>query len=352
MPGAPHIRGLTGFVFAARSSCRQPARLLTREGSEDLVVEIQGEERAVLGSALLSEVRVDPPLGTAPRKLTLPDGIVFETEDHDGIEALTGQTRGSLLHHYEGFNAQLIGVVAICLAVVWVLWRYGLNIMASVAITFTPPLVIEQIDAGSLQTIDFTMAEPSKLTGEQRGDVERIYRQLVRSLPDDVQRKHSFDLLFRDMPGMGPNAFALPGGTIVMTDAFVEQFSQRDVLAGVLGHEIGHVVEEHGLKRLYRSLSLYLLIAFLAGDTGPILEDVILEGNLLLSLSFSREQETAADQFGLTLAKKAGFNPGGLKAFFRMLGEKYSDREPVQWMSTHPNNKERMKAIDAYIDEL
>ena len=138
MPGAPHIRGLTGFVFAARSSCRQPARLLTREGSEDLVVEIQGEERAVLGSALLSEVRVDPPLGTAPRKLTLPDGIVFETEDHDGIEALTGQTRGSLLHHYEGFNAQLIGVVAICLAVVWVLWRYGLNIMASVAITFTP----------------------------------------------------------------------------------------------------------------------------------------------------------------------------------------------------------------------
>ena len=67
---------------------------------------------------------------------------------------------------------------------------------------------------------------------------------------------------------------------------------------------------------------------------------------------WTREQETAADQFGLTLAKKAGFDPSGLKAFFRTLGEKYSDREPVQWMSTHPNNKERMKAIDAYIDEL
>ena len=352
MPGAPHIRGLTGFVFAARSSCRQPARLLTRDGCEELVVEIQDVERAVLGSALLSEVRVDPPLGTAPRKLTLPDGTVFETENHDGIEALTGQTSGSLLHHYEGFNARLIGVVAICLSAAWVLWRFGLDIMASVAIAFTPPLVIEQIDAGSLQTIDFTIAEPSKLTAEQRDDVERIYRQLVRSLPDEVQSRHSFDLLFRDMPGMGANAFAMPGGTIVMTDVFVEQFSQPDMLAGVLGHEIGHVVEEHGLKRLYRSLSLYMLIAFLAGDTGPILEDVILEGNLLLSLSFSREQESAADQFGLTLAKKAGFNPGGLKMFFRTMGDKYSDREPAQWMSTHPNNKERLKAIDAFIDEL
>lgn len=352
MAGAPHIRGLEGHAYAARSSRRQPARLLTREGGEDLIVDIQGEERAVLGSARLSEVQVDPPLGRAPRKLTLPDGTVFETEDHDGIEALTGQTRGSLLHHYEGFNARLIGVVAVCLAAAWVLWRYGLDIMASVAIAFTPPVVIEQIDVGSMQAMDFSMAEPSQLTQAQQTEVERIYRQMVRALPADTQEKHSFDLLFRDMPGMGPNAFALPGGTMVITDAFVERFPQPDVLAGVLGHEIGHVVEEHGLKRLYRSLSLYLLIAFLAGDTGPILEDVILEGNLLLSLSFSREQETAADKFGLALAKEAGFDPGGLKVFFRTMGDLYGDREPAQWMSTHPNSAERVKAIDAFIDEL
>lgn len=352
MLGSPHTRGLTGFAYAAGSSHRQPARLLTREGGEDLVVEIQGEERAVLGSALLHEVQVAPPLGRAPRKLTWPDGTVFETEDHDGVEALTGRTRGSLLHHYEGFNTRLIGVVAACLAAAWVLWRYGLDIMASVAIAFTPPAVIEQIDVGSMRTMDFTMAEPSQLSEKQKKDVEQIYRQMVRALPNDEQAAHSFDLLFRDMPGMGPNAFALPGGTMVITDAFVEQFSQRDVLAGVLGHEIGHVVEQHGLKRLYRSLSLYLLIAFLAGDTGPILEDVILEGNLLLSLSFSREQETAADKFGLALAKEAGFDPGGLKVFFRTMGEKYGDREPAQWMSTHPNSAERVKAIDQFIDAL
>ncbi|EPX77459.1 M48 family metallopeptidase [Litoreibacter arenae] len=352
MGDAPKLPGLRGHAYAARSSHRQPARLLTREGGEDLWVDLQNDERAVLASAHLSKLRIDAPLGSAPRKITFPDGAVFETRDHEAIEALTGKTRGSMLHHYEGFNARLFGVVAVCLAAVWVMWRYGLDIMAAVAIAFTPPAVIEQIDAGSMQSIDFTMAEPSKLTDEQKDEVEKVYRRLVRSLPDDVQEKHSFDLLFRDLPGMGPNAFALPGGTMVMTDAFVKQFPDPNVLAGVLGHEIGHVVEEHGLKRLYRSLSTYLLIAFLAGDVGPILEDVVLEGNVLLSLSFSRAQETSADEFGLALSDEAGFDPAGLKLFFEKMGKEYGDQEPAQWMSTHPSSAERVRAIDAFINEL
>lgn len=352
MSTAPQLPGLRGHAYAARSSHRQPARLITREGGEGLWVDIQNDERAVLASAYLSEIRFDPPLGSAPRKVTFPDGAVFETTDHDAIEALTGRTRGSVLHHYEGFNARLIGVVAICVAAAWVLWRYGLDIMASIAIAFTPPAVIEQIDVGTLQTIDFTMAEPSRLSDDQKADVEKVYRQLVRSLPADVQERHSFELLFRSMPGMGPNAFALPGGTMVMTDAFVKEFPEPDVMAGVLGHEIGHVVEEHGLKRLYRSLSTYLLIAFLAGDVGPLLEDVVLEGNVLLSLSFSRAQESSADEFGLTLSDEAGFDPSGLKVFFEKIGKEYAGQEPSQWMSTHPSSAERVKAIDAFIDGL
>lgn len=352
MSNAPPLRGLQGHAYAAQSSHRQPARLLTRESGNGLLVEIQSEDRAIIGGALLSEVRVDPPLGRALRKLTLPDGAVFETDDHHGIEQLTGRTYGAALHHFEAFRPRLVAVIAVCLTAAWVLWRYGLDIMVAVAIAFTPPVLIDQIDKGSLQTLDFTMAEPSKLTEEKKDEARRIYHKLVASLPEAEQEKHSFDLLFRDMPGMGPNAFALPGGTMVMTDAFVEMFPQPDVLAGVIGHEIGHVIEEHGLKRLYRSLSLYMLIAFLAGDTGPILEDVILEGNLLLSLSFSRAQETSADEFGLTLADKAGFDPSGLKLFFEKLQETYGEREPAQWMSTHPSSSERLKAIDAFIDAL
>ena len=148
------------------------------------------------------------------------------------------------------------------------------------------------------------------------------------------------------------NAFAVPGGFVYFTRGIMAHFNNEAQFAGVLGHEIGHVVEQHGLKRIYRSLSMYILIAFLAGDVGAILEDVVLEGNVLLSLSFSRAQETAADEFGLSLSDESGFDPAGLKVFFEKLDEEFGDMEPPQWQSTHPSSAERVKAIDAYIDGL
>ncbi len=315
-------------------------------------VALVGDDGANLGSVPLSDVVVDDPLGRAARKLTFPDGTVFETMDHAAIDTLIGPSRGATLHYFEAFRLRLVGVIAVCLFAGWLLWRYGLDILTAAALAMTPPVMIEQIDAGSMQTIDFVMAEPSQLSQADKDKVTQIYQQLVAALPEDDRANHRFDLKFRHMPGSGPNAFALPGGTMIMTDEFVDRFGQPDILAGVLGHEIGHVVEQHGLRRIYRSLSMYLLVAFLAGDTGPLLEDVILEGNLLLSLSFDRHQETAADEFGLTLARDAGFDPAGLKSFFEEMARAYDGQEPAQWMSTHPSNAERTKAIQDFIDTL
>ena len=130
------------------------------------------------------------------------------------------------------------------------------------------------------------MASPSKLESDDQERVEEIFATMRAALSEDEQ-EHDFKLLFRSMPRVGPNAFALPGGTIVMTDQFVNRFPQEDVLAAVIGHEMGHVVEQHGLRQTYRSLSIAVLIAFLAGDVGAFLEEIILEGSVLLSLSFS-----------------------------------------------------------------
>lgn len=339
---------LSGFVYVTGSSRRLPARMVVRGDDLTLV----GDDDTDLGRAPMSDVAFGDPLGRAARKLTFPDGTIFETHNHAAIDALIGPTHGATLHYLEAFNARLFAVVAVCLAAAWLLWRYGLDILTAAAIAMTPPVMIEQIDKGSMQTIDFVMAEPSQLSQDDKDKVSAIYKQLVAALPAGDQEKHSFDLLFRHMPGTGPNAFALPGGTMIMTDEFVDRFGEPDILAGVLGHEIGHVVEQHGLRRIYRSLSMYILVSFLAGDTGPLLEDIILEGNLLLSLSFDRHQESSADEFGLTLARDAGFDPAGLKVFFEEMAREYGASEPAQWMSTHPSSEERTKAIQDFIDSL
>ncbi|MEP5762457.1 MAG: M48 family metallopeptidase [Litoreibacter sp.] len=302
-----------------------------------------GEDLAV---ASLSEVVIDPPVGRAPRRVTFADGSLFETDDHEAIEQLSGQTASSLLHHWETFHPRLIGVIAATCFAVFLVWRYGLDILAGAAVAITPIALTEQIDAGTLVAIDRLMASPTTLAEDEQARVQAIFTRLVdRVEPTET----SFKLLFRSMPTIGPNAFAMPGGTVVMTDEFVKTFANDDVLAGVLGHELGHVVEQHGLNQLYRSLSIYILIAFLAGDTGPILEDVVLEGNLLLSLSYSRKHENSADQFGLRLADDAGFNPAGLRKFFEF-ATKHEAPSQNEWLSTHPSSERRMEAIDDYIN--
>lgn len=341
---------LDGAAFLANSSRKVEATLVTRSTERGLRVEVLSPDGAMLSDGLLSEVQIDPPLGSQPRRMMLSDGTMFETDDHEGVEALTGQTRGSVLHLFEQYNRNLIYIVGLVLISGYVVYRYGIDILVAAAIWLTPPVFVDQIDRGTLRTIDFTMAKETKLPEGERARVSAIFERMRDAMPEDIAEAHDFKLLFRDVPGMGPNAFALPGGTMVVTDEFVKRFPDEDVLAGVIGHEIGHVVEQHGLKQTYRSLSIYILIAFLIGDPGPLLEDVLLEGNVLLSLSFSRAHETSADRFGLRLTDAAGYNPAGLMMFFQEIRKLTGDNNG--WMSTHPSNSDRIRAIEGFIGTL
>ena len=339
---------IQGAAYGAGASRRVDAQLtVTAEGAE-----LRDAAGTVLARAPRQELQFDTPIGTAPRKVTFPDGALFETTDHAGFVAVTGQTRGAVLHQYEAFGPRLIGVALACVVAAWAIWRYGLDILAAVAIAATPPALVAQMDRGTLQAIDTVIAEDSTLSAADRAKVEAIFTKLTAALPEDVRATQDFALLFRNMPGLGPNAFALPAGTMVMTDDFVKEFPDPDVIAGVLGHEMGHVVDQHGLYRLYRSLGSAVLVAFLAGDVGPILDDIVLEGNVLLSLSHSRAQEREADEFGLRLAAAAGYDPAGLAVFFQRIAEEYGADEGMEWRSTHPLSQDRLQQIESFIKTL
>jgi predicted Zn-dependent protease len=129
---------------------------------------------------------------------------------------------------------------------------------------------------------------------------------------------------------------------VVLTDELLAQFPEADVRAGVLAHELGHVAGEHGLRQMYRSLGVAGLVALLAGETGPVLEDALLEGGVLLSLTHSRGHERAADAYGLALAEAAGYDPAGLVHFLERVAEDMG--EGPSWASTHPATAGRVEA--------
>lgn len=145
------------------------------------------------------------------------------------------------------------------------------------------------------------------------------------------------------------NAFALPGGIIVVHTGLIAATQRPEELAGVLAHEVQHVELRHSLRGTIKELGLRGLWALVTGDLGgTLVAQAALE---MTSLKFSRDDEREADQRGFDALVKAGIDPAGMPAFFKTMSER-TDELPVAFISTHPLSAEREAALRARLSEL
>lgn len=138
------------------------------------------------------------------------------------------------------------------------------------------------------------------------------------------------------------NALALPGGQIVVFTGLMEKADSPDEVAGVLAHEIQHILQRHVVQRLVTTLGGRALI--MAAFGGGNLSSIAVGAGQLLSLSYGRTQEREADQLGLQLMVRAGIHPAALASFFERLHQSESLKLP-EIISTHPATKERVADI-------
>jgi Zn-dependent protease with chaperone function len=151
---------------------------------------------------------------------------------------------------------------------------------------------------------------------------------------------------FRDAPSLGPNAFALPDGQVVMTDQLVSLVSDDDELLAVLAHEAGHHEHRHGMRRGLESSAAVVVIGFLFGDlsgTGSLSVSI---PTLLVNSGFSRRHEREADEFAFALLPRHGISPDAFaRVMARLSGDEgHSPAGPIGYLSTHPPSDERIQA--------
>jgi Zn-dependent protease with chaperone function len=142
------------------------------------------------------------------------------------------------------------------------------------------------------------------------------------------------------------NAFATPGGVVVITRGLIEDADDPDEVAGVLAHELGHVQHEHPTQGMLRNLGISALLQFLTGGTD--LEGLANAGGILAFLSYSRAAEEEADRTAIEMLDATGINADGLSRFFTRLEEEeeasgIADLIPG-WLSTHPPTTARREA--------
>jgi len=141
------------------------------------------------------------------------------------------------------------------------------------------------------------------------------------------------------------NAFALPGGYIVIYRGILDLMESEDELFGLLGHESGHVYLQHGFKRIIRSSLIALTFAVLFGDAGGLTAILLENSKTLLNLAYDRNEETAADTFGFQALQAANAPTNGMITLFEKLDQSHGDARLPAFLSTHPDIKERIKEL-------
>lgn len=194
------------------------------------------------------------------------------------------------------------------------------------------------------------MKSEMKVSGSQALQIR--VRCVVSKLAPQVSGAYvatQWDVTVFDEPS--PNAFALPGGKIGVHSGLFDVAQNQDQLAAVLGHEIAHVLEGHANERVstqYATESGIALVGVLSGGASPAQQELLgLLGTGAIVLPFSRAQESEADQVGLMLMARAGFDPGQSIALWQNMAQA-GGATPPEFMSTHPSHGTRIANLQAW----
>ena len=178
--------------------------------------------------------------------------------------------------------------------------------------------------------------------------LRRRLQTLLDNLPADSPL-HNYTFTVQLVKNKEINALALPGGHIVVFSGLVEQAESENELAMVLAHELGHFAHRDHLKRLGRGLGLSVAAMLVFGEDSAISR---LVSNLFLvtESSYSRQQESDADRFGLELLVNSYGHAGGATDFFARVGKKAGSRAPYL-LASHPHPDDRIEELQSLISE-
>lgn len=183
----------------------------------------------------------------------------------------------------------------------------------------------------------------------------------VNVLGDEIARRTSradLDWRFYIVDSREVNAFAVPGGYVYVNRGLVERTSRMDELAGVLGHEIGHVVRRHSIEQMQKAQGANIGVTLACVLTGVCNSQIAgaainIAGGAVFA-RFSRQDELDADQEAIANTVRAGISPQGIITMFeKLLQERRSRPGAVEgWFATHPMEEDRIAAAQATISRI
>jgi len=182
-----------------------------------------------------------------------------------------------------------------------------------------------------------------------------VLQDIVGLLEKSIEGNQPYDLKIYIWPGKTVNALALPGGPIVVFEGLLNQAESAEELAGVIAHEIQHILLRHSTRGILRGMAQSMLLSLFIGDVNAVMEGVTTLAGELETLGLSREMEAEADKKGMELILAANIDPHGMIRIFEKLTEEESeelrkektgDMDFFSYFSTHPSGRNRLARLE------
>lgn len=331
------MKGIAAFYFDGRTALRQPAELFA-VGDEIVGRGAFGECRA-----RRAEVDISEPMGRAPRIVRFGDGGSFEVADVDGFNlwlAGAGFRESPVVRLQKRWSwalASLCGAVLLIAAI----YAWGLPAFGKAMAPRIPEPVLQALSQQTLGFLDHKLLTPSRLSDTRRAELTAYVDRVLGQGGDLPPHR----LHFRSST-LGPNAFALPSGDVVVFDQLLELANNDDEVAGVIAHELGHVAHRHGLRQLIQSSVVSFVVGIYFGDVSSMAASL---GALALESRYSREFEHEADAYAARSMQAAGLGSEPLAAMLERMEKAHAERggKASRWdlLSSHPDTAERIARL-------
>lgn len=238
--------------------------------------------------------------------------------------------------HWTMWMGATAGTVVAIAAVWWLLYAWGIPAFADGVAARLPVAWEEQLGATVTDTIAPTERRCSQPA--QYAALKDILGRLTASGPSAAYR-YTLIVTTDEIP----NAFAAPGGFVVVTRGLLRLSDRPEEVAGVMAHEIQHIVHRHGTKLLVRELSLQALVSLAAGDLRGLRSTLNAASNLG-GLRYRRADEMLADHDAVSLLATSHIDPRSLQFFLEKIKQSSAIQLPA-YLSTHPPLEERIAAV-------
>jgi len=290
----------------------------------------------------LSNVTIDPTVGSARTVIHLSDNAEIHSSDRDAIRrleiTLKSATPENLARHLENKLLYAAAALIVTVAIIASLLRWGLPSLAQHAATVFPTDTEAKIGAETLETLDELYLNPTTLTVHRQKELLEHLKLMCTT-----QECPPFELLFRNSTTIGANAFALPGNKLIITDQLIDKAKHDEEIMAVLAHELGHVKQKHIVRMMLQSIGSGVILVMVTGDISNYSDLAAGIPAILLQQGYSRDMEDEADTFALETLLRAHIPPHRFSDILMRIDPDTNTSSTL--FSSHPDTKERVKAF-------